>query len=416
MKLAAGVAAIAAVGVLSASNYSSWGRIAVPADSLPSPAGLGAAEPNLAVGPDGHVYLSWHEPADSGHALKVAAFDGRTWSEARTVRTARDFFVNWADFPSVVVFEDGRLAAHWLQRTGSSPYAYGVRIAFSKDEGRTWSAPIIPHFTDSSTSTEHGFVSLWRDGKGMGAAWLDGRKMDKNSGSPTREMTLRGTFFNGDKPTLDGELDGRVCDCCQTSVAMTAKGPILVYRDRSPNEIRDIYYVRRLQSQGSGVLVRSWTKPVAVHNDGWKIDACPVNGPNVDAKGNHVALAWFTAANDSPRVKLAFSANAGERFGPPIRIDDGNPTGRVDVVALDDGGALVTWVERTRGDTAEVRLRRVYRGGKTGPATTVAASSAARASGFPRMAVTGKDVIFAWTTATRPSTIRLARMPVSGIR
>ena len=409
MKLAALVTGITVASAVAAATTTepATARTA-SADTLPSPTGPGAAEPNLAVAPNGHVYLSWHEPADSAYALKVAAFDGRVWSEARTVRTGRDFFVNWADFPSIEVLSDGRLAAHWLQRTGSSPYAYGVRVAFSKDQGRTWSAAQIPHVTDS-TNTEHGFASLWRDGRGMSAAWLDGRKMDKNSGSASKEMTLRTTSFSNDKPARDVELDGRVCDCCQTSAATTSKGVILVYRDRSPDEIRDIYYVRRLANG-------RWTPPAPVHRDGWRINACPVNGPNVDAKGDRVALAWFTAANDTPRVKLAFSENAGERFGPPVRIDDGNPSGRVDVVALEDGGALVTWVERTRGDTAEVRVRRVHRGGKAGNALTIASSSAARTSGFPRMVVSGTDVIFAWTSPTRPSTIKLARMPLAAIR
>jgi hypothetical protein len=213
---------------------------------------------------------------------------------------------------------------------------------------------------------------------------------------------------------MDNAIDTRACDCCQTSAAMTAKGPIIAYRDRSPDEIRDIYVVRRVaRSKGAS----EWLEGVPVHRDGWKVNFCPVNGPAVEAAGDRVALAWFTAANDTPRVKLALSSNAGEKFGAPIRIDDGNPAGRVDVAALKDGSALVTWIERTRGDTAEVRLRRVDKSGRSGAATTIAASSAARgASGFPRMIVSGSDVFFAWTTPTRPSTIRLARMPLASIR
>ena len=191
----------------------------------------------------------------------------------------------------------------------------------------------------------------------------------------------------GPNGQLDTEvrLDERTCDCCQNAAAMTTDGPIVAYRDRSPDEIRDIYVTRRVGGK--------WTPGAPVHSDNWKIAACPVNGPSVAAMGRRVALAWFTAANDSARVKLAFSDDGGATFGEPVRVDGGNPAGRVDVALLQDGSALVTWIERTGGDTAAVRARRVSREAKAGNAATIATSSAARASGFPQMAITASDVV-----------------------
>ena len=203
-------------------------------------------------------------------------------------------------------------------------------------------------------------------------------------------------------------LDERTCDCCQNAAAMTSSGPIVAYRNRSPDEIRDIYVTRRVAG--------NWLPGVPVHDDNWKIAACPVNGPSLAARENRVALAWFTAADDSARVKVAFSDDAGAKFGAPVRIDEGRPAGRVDVALLTDGGALVTWIERVGGDTAAVRVRRVGRNGTAGTPVTIASSSAARASGFPRMAITGNNALFAWTVPGRPSAIRVARVPVSDIR
>lgn len=264
---------------------------------ITSPAGPGAGEPFLALGPDGLLYLSWLEPADSAHALKFATFDGSRWSESRTIREGRDFFVNWADFPSIKVLEGGRLAAHWLQKTGAASYAYGVRVSQSVDGGATWSDPSIPH--RDTSHTEHGFVTLWPEGAGMGAVWLDGRKYKSEGYSPTNEtMVLTTVIAQDGQVGAETRLDDRACDCCQTAVAMTSNGPIVTYRDRSPDEIRDIYVVRRVNG--------SWTAPAPVHADGWKIAACPVNGPAIAAKAERVALAWFTAANDSARVKVAF--------------------------------------------------------------------------------------------------------------
>jgi hypothetical protein len=184
-------------------------------------------------------------------------------------------------------------------------------------------------------------------------------------------------------------------------MAMTSEGPVVVYRDRSQDEIRDIYLARQVK----GV----WLTPAPVHRDGWRVDYCPVNGPAVDARGRRVAVAWYAAPDSQPRVQLAFSTDAGARFGPPVRIDAGNPAGRVDVVLRDDGSALVSWIERLAGERAEVRVREVGADGRAGAWQTVTASSAARASGFPRMASAGGAIYLAWTEPGTPSRVRVAR-------
>ena len=385
--------------------------VTVMADSLPSPTAPGATTPNLVAASDGRVFMSWLEPADSGYALRFAVLQGRSWGAPRTIRQGRDFFVNWADFSSLKVLDGGRIAAHWLQRNGTGTYAYGVKISQSADGGATWSTPVTPH-RDTSPN-EHGFVAMWREGDRLGAVWLDGRKFKPRGATGGHqhgnEMMLLSTTLDARGRTGDEViLDERTCDCCQNSAAMTANGPIVAYRNRSADEIRDIYVTRRVNGK--------WLPGTAVHHDNWKIAACPVNGPAVAAQGRTVALAWFTAANDSPRVKLAFSKDAGATFGNPIRVDGGRPAGRVDVALLADGSALVTWIERVGGDTAAVRARRVHTDGQTSEPFTIASSSAARSSGFPRMAVTGSDVVFAWTVPGRPSAVRVARIAQSALQ
>ncbi len=382
-------------------------------DSIASPAPMWAAEPNLAVSPDGEVFMSWLEQQpDSSFALKISRRVESLWTQPREVTRAHDLFVNWADFPSIVALGDNRLAAHWLQKSGEGTYSYDVRVAQSPDGGNTWSAGVIPH--RDSTESEHGFAALWPEDDGsLSLAWLDGRKYVLAGAGGEKEMMLMHTTIGRDM-LLGPEvpLDTRICDCCQTSVARTSDGPVIVYRDRSAEEVRDIYIVRRVG--------RNWTAPAAVHADAWTINACPVNGPAVDARERRVAVAWFTAAHDSARVKVAFSNDGGATFGVPVRVDDGNPAGRVDVVMLEDGAALVSWVENV-GDRAEVRVRRVRQGGERGgarePAVTIAQGTASRSSGFPRMAATKEALFFAWTVpgATRddPSGIRVARAALS---
>jgi hypothetical protein len=370
-------------------------------DTLASPAAPGSGEPNLASGPGGRVYLTWLEPqGDSTHALRVSTLENETWSVPRTIAQRPDFFVNWADFPSIVPLSDRALAAHWLQRSGSAKYAYDVRISQSSDGGATWSEPMVPH--RDGTPTEHGFVSLFPFRDSLGAIWLDGRNFAKDSSTKGANMMLLMTAIApGGIASAERVLDERVCDCCQTSLAVASSGPIVVYRDRSEDEIRDISVVRWTAA--------GWSPATTVHADNWKIDACPVNGPAIAADGDRVAVAWFTSARDSARVYLAMSTNSGVTFGEPVRIDDGNPVGRVDVEVDDRGGALVSWMEFTAGQQADVRVRRIGAGGERGISSLVARTSGARASGFARMAARGREVIFAWTEAGSPSRIRVAR-------
>jgi hypothetical protein len=363
---------------------------------LANPSLPGAGEANLAVAPSGRFFLSWIDPEESGgHALKFAVLGAAAWSTPRTIATGRDWFVNWADFPSMLPVTDQELAAHWLvRRPGGSTYAYDVRISRSSDGGRSWGAPVTPH--RDGEAAEHGFVSMWPLGRGtIGAVWLDGRKFPAAEAARRRgdttavpEMALRFTTIRPDGALgPEVELDGRICDCCQTDAALTADGPIVVYRDRSEREIRDTYAVRYLNG--------AWTAPAPVALDGWEFNACPVNGPAVAADGRRVATVWYTAAAGERRVRMAYSSDAGASFGPPVQVDDGRPIGRVDVIMLEGGAALVSWLEEVR-QGAEVRVRRVEPSGERGPSMAIARSSAGRPSGFPRMARAGDRVVIAW--------------------
>jgi hypothetical protein len=358
-------------------------------ESVPSPAGTGSTEPSLAATPDGGVLLSWVEPAgDSAHALRFSQWRDSAWSEPRTIVRRHDIWLNWADFPIMASLGGEVLAAHWPQRSGSGRYDYDVRIALSGDGGATWSDGIVPH--PDSRLGEHGFVAMASVEDSLLAIWLDGRGYDTTKAGATGAMALvsRTLAPNG---ALGDEriIDERTCDCCQTDMAVTSRGPVVVYRDRSDDEIRDLVLSRR-ESAG-------WTPPHLIHDDGWHVDYCPVNGPAVAARESHVVAAWFTAPNDSPVVRVAFSDDDGDTFAAPIRVDDGDPVGRVDVALLRDGSAAVTWMERVGTEGAEVRVRRVRPNGTRGAATVVGGSSAARASGFPRMAVAGDRLMFAWT-------------------
>jgi BNR repeat-like domain len=380
-----------------------------PFTEIASPAGSASAEPNLSVAPDGRIFFSWLEPSGKTSFLKFSVLGSiNQWSAPQTIARGENWFVNWADFPSMIALPDGSLAAHWLARSAASTYAYNVNIAFSRDSGKTWSKPLVPH--RDGTQSEHGFVSLLpAPSGGLAAIWLDGRKMTNaghdTHGEPAGDMSLMFTTISSDG-NLGKEMpiDGRVCECCQTSAVRTPDGIAVVYRDRSPQEVRDIFISR--YSKGT------WSQPENLSKDGWQITGCPVNGPSIYANGNNVAAAWFNAPNEAPLVKVALSKDGARTFGAAVRIDDGNPIGRVDVVALPSGAALVSWLERT-DKGAQVRVRRVNADGTRQNAIIVSETSVARSSGFPRMELSGNRVVVAWTDSSSNGRVRTALMKVT---
>ena len=387
---------------------------ALAIQSASSPTADGdSREPELNATHDGRIILSWVERiGDKRYALRAAIRDSKGWSEASTIAEGENWFVNWADFPSAIALRDGALAAHWLVKSGKSTYAYNVNIARSNDGGNTWSAPIVPH--RDNTQTEHGFVSLisLADGR-LGAVWLDGRNMknmketDEHAPAP-ESMTLRYAAIDRQGNLSDeAELDNRVCECCQTSAAVTSDGPIAVYRDRSPTEVRDIYIVRQVNG--------SWSAPQAIYADNWEINGCPVNGPSVAANGRSVVVAWFTSVGDTPRVKIAFSDDAGASFSKPIQVDEGETLGRVDTLLLPDGSALVCWLSGNVEGGA-IKVRRVQPDGTMGPPSVIANTDISRSSGFPRMAQLGDEVHFAWTEFGKPSRVRTAVANISAYK
>ncbi len=370
---------------------------------LTSPAQGQAQEPSLAASGEVLV-MSWISETDTDTAVNFAMLDAGGWTQPAGVATGRDLFVNWADFPSVALFGDTGVALHWLRKSGRGGFDYNVELAISNDLGGTWADPIVPHSDPSSA--QHGFVTMSGASDGaLDLVWLDGRSYDKPGVRDTPDaMQLRTTQIAPDgRPGTDVAVDLQTCSCCQTSSARLGDGSLAVaYRDRTDDEIRDISVVRLAEGQ--------WSAPVPVYAEGWEIDGCPVNGPAIAGQGADVAVAWFTGADDIAKVHVAFSKDMGQSFEPPFRIDRSEPLGRVDALMLEDGSALVTWLEWD-GDDEVLRVCRVKRVAGCVAHQELARNGAAGSMNFPRMARLGADVVVAWTqpTSASQSTVVLAR-------
>lgn len=363
-----------------------------------NPADSASAHPGITLSPSGGLYLSWLERRpDSTITLRYAVRTADTWSPVRDVNTGKNIIVSAGDVPSVYEQPGGKLVAVW--RGSHTPKGYDIVMAFSVDKGATWSTPRSPH--RDTTDTEHGFVSWLQLGDTSALVWVDGRG-NANADKAKRATQLALALIDTSGMTgTETFLDTKICDCCHTSAAALPGGAVVVYRDRKDGEIRDINAVRI----SNGV----WRQPVAVHNDDWHIEGCPVNGPAVSARGAQISVAWFTAAHDTARVRVAFSSDTGTTFGAPVQVNEGFPDGHVGIAMTAQGTALVSWIER-KDSVAVLRLRSISSMGVASPIINVATlGESKRAGGQPKLLLDGDHAVLAWTDAAT-NRVRTARV------
>lgn len=356
-----------------------------------------SSEPNLFTSLDGTTYLSFISTDLSSEESKLyfstLDLDNLKWNNPSLINSSADWFVNWADFPRITANNLNGLSVHYLQKSGEDTYSYDIKVMNSSDGGANWSKPLKLH-TDN-TKTEHGFVSTINYNNDFLSTYLDGRQNElaKHDKGVKPQMTLRSTSYNVDGEILmDKLIDDRVCDCCQTDLGITKSNiPITVYRDRSENETRDIYY--------SFFKDSNWSIPAVVNNDKWIISGCPVNGPAISTFKNSSSVVWYTEEEGESKLKIAFSENIINGFDDPILINANDPLGRVDIEMISETSSLISYMDIV-DEKAYIKVQKINSITGNNKFIIIEEISNTRASGFPKINIIDNDkTIITWTDA-----------------
>ena len=346
------------------------------------------AQPSLVSG-EGSLSLSWISSNEGNKStLNFSQLKEGKWTNTQTMATGSNWFVNWADFPAHAINENLILSSY-LKKSDSGTYTYDVILSLQKLSGEKVKEDFL--LNTDGVKAEHGFVSIIPNhNQGFFITWLDGRNtVDNDLDGYHKPMTIRFAEITNKGDIIDeSELDSATCDCCQTSIAVTNKGPVVVYRDRSDKEVRDIYIARKI----NGI----WEVPTPIHNDGWEINGCPVNGPKVASNSNNLAVSWFTVSNEKPTVNLSFSKSNGASFGTPIKINDDDAIGRVDVAFLNPQEVLVSYIEGDDVGTY-LRIKKVSIDGKVSAPITISKIDSGRNSGVPQLEILDNEAFIVWT-------------------
>ncbi|MDP9055606.1 MAG: hypothetical protein M3N93_15095 [Acidobacteriota bacterium] len=355
-------------------------------EALTNPSGPDSSQVNWSVTQDGSAIMSWVE----SDTLKYAIRRGSQWSEPRTVAAKRHFFHHPAELPEVIAMPKGAYMAHWIEAPNPDSEAEFIFVSASKD-GVKWTTP-APGQRDKS-DVEHGLASMVSNGDGAASIFF----LQSLKGPDAPTSLMRSVIGADGRELREEMLAADVCECCPTSAARTARGLIVAFRGRTQDNIRDIAVTRFENGR--------WTSPKIVFPDKWQLDACPVNAASVSAKGDKVAISWYTASGDKPRVELAMSPDSGADFSKAVVISTGNAYGYTSIAIDDAGGAYVSWLERG-GDNAKLLARHVSADGTAGPVTEVA-TGARKTLGYPRLIRAGKETLIAWNTESKVMTAKL---------
>ncbi len=352
-----------------------------------------ALAPSLTAPVNGKVLLTALKVTSTGHQFVVLDVDFAD-QDPVVIAGGNGFFANWADVPGLVEAGDGSLIAHWLQKSGVEVYDYGIRLARSTDGGETWVELGWLHDDawdrEGGAPGEHGFVSWVPEGAGARAFWLDGRAAGGHDAEHAGgAMQLRTTTVVDGEVAPSEVLDDRICDCCPTAAVMTSTGPLVAFRDRTADEIRDVKLLRRTEE--------GWQR-TAIDTSDWQIAGCPVNGPALAADSDLVLAAWYSA-HPEPRVYAAWSHDGGVSFADPYILTT-DTLGRV-TATIHEGTGYVAWLSVLSGDNdtppGEIRMVAMRPGSPAGAETVLATTAASRRAGVPRLGVDGDGLGLAWT-------------------
>ncbi len=378
-----------------------WMTVTVPVsgqtlrvEPLANPSGVGSLQANWSKSSTGAPLLSWTEEQKNGsYTLRYAVREGAKWSAPRTIAANRRFFRHPAELPGIVALRNGTLLAHWVEMPEESSEKEFLYVSASTD-GIRWSAPVLAH--KDRSPVQHGLASIAATGDNEASLlWLEALEGEDGP------VTMKRSLVNAaGQITKEESLDTDVCACCPTSVVKTARGVLVAYRDHTSEDIRDISTLRFENGR--------WTPSKNLNPDRWKLNACPINAAIAAATGDQVAVAWYTGAQDKPRVQIAFSKDSGSTFSKPTLVSTGHSFGFTSMALNEDGSAMVSWLEQGANDTS-ILFRQVSSQGVAGPVLQIAKGTKA-SLGYPRILQAGSETWIAWGGSRTPSPIQTARV------
>lgn len=381
--------AMIAVGVAAAERR---GSAAAPVRV--SAEGTTAAEPAVATGPGGAIYVVWIEHRGEAADVWLERRDGalrRLGEPVRVNATAGEATAWFGDPPTVAVAPEGAVYVGWSRRDDdASRHAATVCVSTSRDGGRSFE-PAVP--ADATARADQGLHSLaaGRGGR-VYVAWLDERSLPPKTGEhaagghhmpePNREVYVAASTDGGRSFGASRRVAPEACPCCKTSLAIATDGRVYVsWRQVLEGDFRHI----AVASSAAGAT--AFSAPAIVSDDRWHLTGCPVSGAALRPDGaSRLDVLWYSAGADGPAgLYTAESRDGGRHFGPRRLVREAAVRGTPRLLA--NGRSRVALWEATGEGGARVSTAGMD--GRAAPSVF--------AGGTPAAVVAGKRIVVAYT-------------------
>jgi hypothetical protein len=342
----------------------------------------GGSRPTAAVTSAGASLVTW---VDSGNVLLARSENAEAFTRVRVNDIDGDAAAHDQAPAQVAAAPDGSIYVVWQNNTRVEgrrfPYS-NVRFARSADGGLTFEPAITVNDDANGPPASHTFhsIAVAPDGT-IYIAWIDGRASaghESHHDGPGPQIRVTRSTDGGKSFAPSVLVAEEACPCCRTSLAVGPRGEVaLSWRSVRDGDLRDIVVARSVDGGAT------FSTPVIVHEDGWRIDGCPHAGPAIayDGAGN-LHAAWYTGREDAAGIFHSVSADGGASFGDATALIRAQslPVSLVSLAADADGAVWAAWDDR-RAQPARVRVARID-GGKASRVVRVAGRTPSIASGY----------------------------------
>ncbi len=182
-----------------------------------------------------------------------------------------------------------------------------IKFSRSMSFGRNFS-PVVRINDDSGENSQSFFTMEVAPSGDVYIAWLDGR--DKKTNRPgTSSLYIARSKDRGATFSKNMKVAGDICPCCRPSIAFGRSGEIFVAWRHVYAQHERVIVVASSRDGGE-----TWSEPVRVTQQGWKINGCAHAGPSIRFVNGKLFVVWYTGRDNRASVKMAVSSDNGTSF------------------------------------------------------------------------------------------------------
>jgi hypothetical protein len=280
---------------------------------------------SAALDATGKLWVASKESSVDGDFVVVrgSSDDGKTWSAPRRVnRLPEAIAAQGEDGPKLSFGPKGQMYVSWTRPTGKN-YSGDIRFSASTDGGAVWSAAVNVHRDEQVITHRFGSMIVDRSGR-IFIIWIDKRDAVAATAANGAKYEGGALYYavsddGGAHWRGDFKIADHSCECCRIALTQDAEGaPLAFWRHVYPSGERDHALVKLTADGKVGPIQRATF-------DGWKIEACPHQGPALAVADQTTHAVWFDVVGNEGKVfygRLQADKVDGQRALPDPRAEN----------------------------------------------------------------------------------------------